>query len=93
MTSRLWGSGVCALVHRGFLSPRWGQGSSVGQVLCWVPLSPTPSVRLPKSSRTPRDSKCRGLRGALALFLSGCVNLGVCLSFLIWKSGNNSIYM
>lgn len=76
-----------------FPVPSVGTGllSRPGSVLGALVSSPIHEAA--KSSRTPRDSKCPGLRGGLALSLSGCVNEGVCLSFLIWKSGNNSIYM
>lgn len=77
-----------ALLSTKLSCPLGGEGApQPGQTLCWGPLSQTPSLLLPKSSRSHRESRAASLGRALALFLSGCVNLDVCLSFLIWKRG------
>ena len=57
-----------------------------GPRTCALVLTPIPAAAKPMlfwGDRTHRDSKAACL--GRILFLSGCVNLGICLIFLIWK--------
>lgn len=90
MTSYLQslGSLHCALlppsVGRGLLSQaRVCAGGPRTCALVLNPISAAPKPMLFWGDRTHRDSKAACL--GRILFLSGCVNLGVCLIFLIWK--------